>query len=331
METIDYKTEVRRVERNEFYQKFCDSVVNRLKEDGYEVSGEVKEVTKNNGVVYNGIQFQGEGNVQPVIYMDNYYDAVEHGAMTFDQAVERAATTYQEGQIDAGFSMDDILNYEKVKDRLLVCVRNAEKNSEMLKDIPHEQHEDLVEMYRIQVDTNDGSVGTVLINNQILAQLGVDQATLKEDAWACMKENDPGRLQTMHDVLFELTTGKFGEEEGTAMMEEMGAEVCPMYVYSNQSKVNGAVYMLDKESMSAVADKIGESFAILPSSIHECIIMPESAVHSYGELKTMVEEVNATQVAPDEVLSDNVYRFDKDTQELSMVETGPIQGQGITM
>ena len=112
METIDNKTEVRRVERNEFYQKFCDSVVNRLKEEGYEVSGEVKEVTKNNGVVYNGIQFQGEGNVQPVIYMDSYYDAVEHGAMTFDQAVERAATTYQEGQIDAGFQLENITDYD---------------------------------------------------------------------------------------------------------------------------------------------------------------------------------------------------------------------------
>lgn len=54
------------------------------------------------------------------------------------------------------------------------------------------------------------------------------------------------------------------------------------------------------------------------SFIHEVIILPESVVDDYESLKSMVEEVNATQVSLDEKLSDNVYRFDMDTQELSL-------------
>ena len=89
-----------------------------------------------------------------------------------------------------------------------------------------------------------------------------------------------------------------------------------MYVYSNQSKVNGAVYMLDKESMSAVADKIGESFAILPSSIHEVIVLPVNEDMDRQTLEAMVQDVNAGQVAPEERLSDHVYMYDSQAKEL---------------
>lgn len=319
------------MDKKEFSEQLCKGVAEKLKEKGYEVEANVSEVLKNNGIVYTGLQFHAEEGIQPVIYIDGLYKGFENGAWDMDQAVDQAVGIYEQGKTNISLNIDDLLDYSKVKDHLTVVVRNAEKNAELLKDTPHEIHEDLAEMYRIEVETNDGSTGSVLIKNNIMEKLGVDQATLKADAWACMKANNPGQMKSMIDTLIEIAGDKFGEEMGTEMVEQMGSESDPMYVYTNQDKVNGAVYMLDKEAMTAVAEKLGESFAILPSSIHECIILPESAVSDYGVLKSMVEEVNATQVAEDEVLSDNVYRFDKNTQELSMVETGPTMGQGITM
>ena len=317
------------MERKEFYDELCKGIVSKLNEEGYNVTGEVKNVTKNNGVVHTGIQFRGEGNVQPVVYMEAFYEQYEKGSISLEAAIAHGADIYERGMSANEFHTEDITDYAKVRDRLFVCVRNAEKNAETLKDIPHEIHEDLVEMYRIQMNTSDGSVASVLISNQLMKELGVDQKTLKTDAWESMKANNPGRLQSMTDVLMELLGDHYGQEEGEAMVEAIGAEGAPMYIYTNQDKLNGAVYMLDKDAMNAVAEKFGESFTILPSSIHECIIIPESVGHDYAALQEMVREVNATQMAPEEILSDNVYRFDKDTQQLSIAEDGPVQMVGI--
>ncbi len=85
-----------------------------------------------------------------------------------------------------------------------------------------------------------------------------------------------------------------------------------MFILSNEQKVNGAAALLDKEIMKTVIERIGKELFVLPSSIHECIIVPATADMDVSTLVSMVRDVNQSQVAPDERLSDSVYVYTKD-------------------
>ena len=88
-----------------------------------------------------------------------------------------------------------------------------------------------------------------------------------------------------------------------------------MYVLTNDTKVNGAAAILNDDIRQEIAEKVGD-FYMLPSSIHETLIVPKDAGMEFKELEQMVQEVNQTQVAPGERLSDHVYEYDAKEHEL---------------
>ena len=80
-----------------------------------------------------------------------------------------------------------------------------------------------------------------------------------------------------------------------------------MYVLSNAVRNYGAAAILYPNRMKAIADYLGESFYVLPSSVHEVIIIPKSKAPSKRYLSRIVKEINGTQVKEEEVLSDCAY------------------------
>lgn len=68
--------------------------------------------------------------------------------------------------------------------------------------------------------------------------------------------------------------------------------------------------MADNKVLSDIAKELDDNLLILPSSRHEIIILKEATASDVDWLKGMVMEVNGTQVAPEDFLSDSVYFFD---------------------
>ena len=64
------------------------------------------------------------------------------------------------------------------------------------------------------------------------------------------------------------------------------------------------------EFMDNMGELLGNDFFILPSSIHQMLILPDDGQVDAEMLRDMVKEVNATQVAPAERLTNDVYHFD---------------------
>ena len=93
-----------------------------------------------------------------------------------------------------------------------------------------------------------------------------------------------------------------------------------MYVLSNADKLNGAAALLDAKTMEDISEKLGGDFVVLPSSIHEVLLVKDDGNASLPELKNMVEEVNATQVAPEEKLTDSVYHYDSKEHVFELAE-----------
>ena len=125
----------------------------------------------------------------------------------------------------------------------------------------------------------------------------------------------PVKVENMADMMREIFRNDMlaegmSPQEAEAMLEMMHADQVPLTVVTNEMKVNGASALFYPEVMDQLAEKIGGNFFILPSSVHESLVLPDDGSQSIGDLKAMVMEVNATQVDPVDRLSDDVYHYD---------------------
>ena len=126
----------------------------------------------------------------------------------------------------------------------------------------------------------------------------------------------------MNETVAEMIAVDIAREQNVGMDEakEMAMQMMPdipdtMFVLTNDTKVNGAAAILNDDIRQEIAEKVGD-FYMLPSSIHETLIIPKDAGMEFKELEQMVQEVNQTQVALGERLSDHVYEYDAKEHEL---------------
>ncbi len=148
----------------------------------------------------------------------------------------------------------------------------------------------------------------------------VDLEELDRAADAAMLTLCPPSFVSLKDLLEELT--------GTSLPEE--AESPGLHVLTNTDRCRGAVYMADDQMLEAIGMRLKDDFYVLPSSIHECMIIPVSQTADVSLLQRMVHEINETEVAPDEVLSDSVYLYERNKKRLCIAAVGVIQDESYT-
>jgi hypothetical protein len=126
----------------------------------------------------------------------------------------------------------------------------------------------------------------------------------------------------MNEVMAEMMLPQMIEEcnGNREMAEAMLSAMMPpddkMFVLSNEKRINGASALLDDKIMDEVREQVGDNFYILPSSVHECLIIPADEVIELRELENMVKEINETKVEPKDRLSNHVYQYDNESHEL---------------
>lgn len=91
----------------------------------------------------------------------------------------------------------------------------------------------------------------------------------------------------------------------------------PLYTLAFEMPVNAASVILRNDVLERVAELFGESFAILPSSCHEVLLLPQSHIQSTERVNNMVTEVNTQEVLPEERLLNHALFYDKEKKELS--------------
>ena len=294
------------------YERFKQYVADHIKEflpQGYNVQEiNITEQRKNNNVIWDALSIKGERNIVPAIYLEPYYQAYTDG-VSMDAVLQKIADVYMESMEQVGEFPTSSFQYEKIKDGIFVVVQNADMNRGLLEMVPHELRDDLALLYRVNVELSNGEKGSVLIHNNHLEMWGIDEETLKEVAWDNMHNYFPPEFSSMSNILRSA-----GYDEGP-----LGAELLEMYVLSNKDKHYGATYMFDTEVMSRIAEEIGGDIVVLPSSIHESILLKKGKDTDFDILRERVKEVNRTQLHPTEILSDEVYQYSRDTQTLSRV------------
>ena len=266
----------------------------------------LNDVMKNNGVVLRGITLmQDDSNISPTIYLNPYYDAYENGDTTLGTVIDEVIDTYERNKINRSIDMKFFLNYETVRSRIIVKLINTEKNRELLRDVPYIPFHDLSIVFQCLVSEERFGNASILIHNVHLQLWKVNARELYE----CALENTPllqgYELADMDTVLEEMKAlGGIDDEE----IEDMQQEV-PMYVLSNKSRINGASCILYKDILKDFAMVVDKDLYVLPSSIHEVILLPSDGTQESEQLKEMVREINQSQVEKEEVLSDSVYYY----------------------
>lgn len=278
--------------------------------EGYEVHSNL--VKKNNGVELQAIIVRQPGEVvTPTVYVDKYLEDIENGLATAEEAAKAVFQVYLDNKNpDLGIDISKLSNKQYILDNVEYQLVNAERNADRLQGAPSKKVADLAALYRTVVSSDENGTASYIVTNEAMVKAGISIEELDEAA-ARNTEKKGFVIQSIAEVM----AGMMGVPE--EMVEEM--EGGPqMFVLSNASKTNGANIIMYAKELAALAERIDDDFFILPSSIHELLAIPASQVDEAEQLRQMVREVNDTQVAPDEILGYEVYRYNRETGEVEV-------------
>lgn len=294
----------------QFKKEVKDHILEYLPESFADSDISIHSVIKNNDVRLDGLMIHDSvSNICPNIYLNQYYRDYESGRDFDEILIELASVRLRSGNADFP-EVNDITCLEKMKDKIQVKLVNREKNQEYLNDKPFTSIADLAAIYYITLDKSEQGSANVVITNNMLDTYGISVSELHSIALKNMKCKE-AKFLTMAEILRSMVP----DADSLFANEDL-----PMYVLTNSDKINGASMLLDTDTMDRIGERIGLGFYILPSSIHETIFLPASFAddRNLKEMAEMVIEINGTQVAPDEILSDHVYRYDYTTHTLEI-------------
>lgn len=290
------------MESKEFEEKMAGLLRERFGETA-QIS--VQDVLKNNGITRRGISVITEGErFTPVLYLDTAYErylAGETAGEIFEGLMEHNDSQIREMETEWDFQPEQFADYSHVKEYLRLRLVNYGKNTELLRDMPYVRWNDLVVIFYYEI--GDGQA-QIQISNRHLVLWGKTAETLYRDAMENMKNSVPDEMFPLSDLIRRNVPFWMGEEP-------------PIHVLTNSTGRYGAAAMLYTGKIRELADSTGTDLVILPSSLHEVLIVPdlEEKRQTYRET---VGEVNRTVLEPEEVLSDNIYLYsrEKDAVEL---------------
>lgn len=327
------------------FTAFQKQVATKMRERlGEEVKVEPNRITKNNGVVWNGLTISKEGsNIAPTIYLDELYQEYCDGR-TLGSIVGQMMRIYEKSRINGKVSMDFFLDYGQVKGNIVYRLVNYSRNEKQLEQLPHLRFLDMAVIFACTVMSDQMTDASILISNEHCKMWAVDTNRLMEDA----AENTPRHhkvcVKDMEEVIREMFEEQLREEvenfcskklwsgsraEADKWADEMrrGLEAelekahgePSMYVMGSNSKQYGAGAILYPGALMEFAQKKERNFFILPCSVHEVILVPDCGRERADRLQKMVKEVNDTQLDEEDVLSDSVYYFDRNTGKVTLI------------
>jgi hypothetical protein len=277
------------------------------------------KVVKNNSTELDSLVIRKEGkNVAPNIYLMPYYEAYLEG-ISLHEITGRLCDKYLQS-CDSMIKDDFAYSYEAMKSSIIYRLVSFERNKKLLSITPHIKYLDLAITFHCLVRSDDEGIGTIRITNEHMKLWETNLEELSALARRNTPQLFPASINSMEEVLKGILQEEhtcidnscYGEEFFESILTNpvsYGQRI--MYILSNQKGINGASCMLYEEVLQEFSDQVNSDFYILPSSIHEIILIPYQKDMSKQVLSDMVREVNRTQVAPEEVLSDKVYLYSK--------------------
>lgn len=264
----------------------------------------------------------GESNMQvgiwgvsdkaPLLPVKPYYEAITQGVFA-GKILKTMADDYQKCEKQRADLFDKIVamrpqHFESMQDRITLALVNRNTNEHLLQDAAYLPFEDLAKVFYLKVNSQMHTK----ITKEMCSEWGVDARELEKAALDNMPRLSPAHLS---DVSALLHRGECRNYLG-----ETGELTGNLYALTNASRRLGAGAMLYPGVMEEIAQRMKTPFYIIPSSVHELIIVPKKYNISLAVAKSMVKTVNKEVVEPEDFLSNNIYCYDTKAKEIRMMQ-----------
>ena len=287
------------------FETFMNETIKEMRDRFPDFDISKQEVSKLQGESYTGMAVRPENSeIGATLNLQDFYKALSSGMFLEDvlDSIERSVVlaVRHMPHYDARVLED----YDRMKDALTVDLVPVAGNEEKLAQIPHKNVEDMALVYRFEEESSVYGSASILITNEMLAVYDITADQLHEDAMKAVVQNRPAKLHNMNDVMRDM----MGDMSGLVPMNEPS----PLWVATVEGGQNGAGVIQYPGFLDQAAEALGGDFYVLPSSVHEILLVADDGSMELGYLEEMVRSVNETEVSPAERLSDNVYHYDSE-------------------
>ena len=281
------------------YNDFIETIrIRALKAAGDEGEVIINRVVKNNDTELDGLIIKEKDySISPSIYLNYYYDQYCVGC-SIDDIMNQILHEYYTHRDAIHFDPLLFEKFENIKNRVVFKIINYDSNKKFLRDIPFKRFLDLAIVYYVVFDEFMGKKATITINNTYIKKWGITNEELEKQA-----------LSNTSSLL------KYSIKPLATLLREHGETNIPgddnkqIYVLTNEANFNGAACILYKDLLKKVSIQIESDLYIIPSSVHEVLIIPKVGNITSEELNKMVREVNESDLEREDILSDHVYEY----------------------
>lgn len=288
------------------YDNFKESIIQHLRKDIPDPKKiAIRSITRNNGQQLDGlIILQNDLNIAPTIYLNTYFEEHCNGTPFYD-IYDQILKAYRKHRPSESINASFFNDFDQVRPHIIYRLINHKMNQELLQDVPHIQFLDLAVVFYYLLHADRTGSASILIRNEHLSGWDTDADTLLKLARKNTPKLLPYELQDMYQILehnlYSDLTNPY-----------------PMFVLSNHFHLNGACCILYQDLLRQISETLESDFYILPSSVHEVILVPATDRSSISALSEMVQDVNGTEVAQDEILSQHAYYYSRKDHCVSM-------------
>lgn len=309
----------------QFIAEICAFLTEELDE---KLAVEAEPVAKNNGVELWGLAIRREAEpCTPMIYLEEFFQEYEQGA-SIEAVGVRILESYERARYVQQENFPDILSLEDMRQKIVFRLVNYQRNAQQLKEQPHVRFLDLAITFQCLVQKDQKDLGTIRIGRELMEYWKLTKEELYLEAQKNTPKLLPVSIRPLSEVIWQMVQEcteetateerkNGGKEQETKFLQNeqeiVDNKAKAVYIMSNQSGVHGAAALLYEQELQSLAKAQECDFFVLPSSIHEVLLMPYRESVDSKELCSMVREINQAYVSAEDVLSDQVYLYRRDT------------------
>lgn len=284
---------------------------------GKEYSAKIYKVINNNSQENDSMVLLKSGSsFAHSMQLLQYYEEYTKGADMLELAGRLCAIyhNYEKEQTADSFTY----TFENIKNRIIYRLVSYEKNRKMLEKVPYIKYLDLAITYQCLIHNDESKFAAIRITNEHLKSWKISVNELHKLAADNTKREFPPVFFCMDEIIHSTyAQGKHNifykeKEISQDIRHSCNDDKKKMYVLSNSIGINGASCLLYNNVLKNFSAKVQADVYILPSSIHEVILMPCNSSIDIEELNRVVRNINRTQLDYDEVLSDRVYYYSRE-------------------
>lgn len=299
------------------YDEFCKYMKNDLQnyfmDQEKECEVHLYHATKTNNVSRIGLTIKTAGsNIAPTIYMEEFYEKLIEGSSIEDIRNELADLYAYTVEKSPNVTFLDDFKLENVQDRIAMRMVNYKDNREMLSETPHKKVDDLAVYYVVVVGCNKEGTACMTIKNTHQEMLGISTDELHQIAMKNTTKIFPPVFMKIEDKLSQI-------ENNLLVSEDVGRN-SGMFVLTNEIANFGAVNIMYPEITEKIKEIIGSDYYVLPSTVHEMILVPKGEQVDARGLGILVRDINGYMVEREDRLSDHIYEMDFEKNELRTVK-----------